>query len=76
MKLIKIFVITFITIIFIILKSLFAFAKHIYMMLILLNKHLQAIKRAEKTKDYLHLILKCGREERKEVKNEIYLYDH
>ena len=46
------------------------------MMLTLLNKHLQAVKRAEKAKDYLFLIFKCGREKRKEIKNEIYLYNY
>ena len=44
---IKILVITFTTIIFATSKSLFAFAKRIYIRLISLNKHLQAIKRAE-----------------------------
>ena len=76
MKLIKILVITFTIIVFAILKSLFAFAKRIYMMLTSLNKHLQTIKRAEQTKNYLHLIFKYGREERKEIKNEICLYDY
>ena len=46
-KLIKILIIAFITIIFVILKLLFAFTKHIYMILTSLNKHLQAIKRTE-----------------------------
>ena len=76
MKSIKILIIAFTTIIFAISKSSFAFAKRIYMMLISSNKHLQAIKRAEKTKNYLQLIFECDREERKEVKNEICLYDH
>ena len=76
MKSIKILIITFTTIVFATLKSLFAFAKRIYIMLILSNKHLQAVKRAEQTKKYLHLILECDREKRKEVENEIYLYDH
>ena len=76
MKLIKILVIAFITIIFVISKSSFAFAKRIYMMLTLLNKHLQAFKRAKQTKKYLQLIFKYGREERKKVENEICLYDH
>ena len=47
MKLIKIFVIAFTTIVFAILKLSFVFAKLIYIILILLDKHLQAIKRAE-----------------------------
>ena len=47
MKSVKILVIAFTTIIFVILKSSFAFAKRIYMMLTSLNKHLQAIKRAK-----------------------------
>ena len=76
MKSIKILIITLTTIVFIILKSSFAFAKYIYMMLILLNKHLQIVKRAKQTKNYLHLIFECNREERKEIKNKIYLYDH
>ena len=76
MKLIKIFVITFIIIISITLKSSFVFAKRIYMMLISSNKHLQAVKRAEKTKNYLFLIFECDREKRKEVENEICLYDY
>ena len=47
MKSVKIFVIAFTIIVFAILKSSFTFAKRIYMMLTLLNKHLQAVKRAE-----------------------------
>ena len=47
MKSIEILVIAFIIIIFAILKSLFAFAKHIYIMLTSLNKHLKTIKRAK-----------------------------
>ena len=47
MKSVKILSIAFITIIFTILKLLFAFAKRIYMMLTLLNNYLQAVKRAE-----------------------------
>ena len=47
MKSVKILIITFTTIIFIILKLLFAFTKRIYIILILLNKHLQIIKRAK-----------------------------
>ena len=76
MKSVKILVITFTTIVFATSKSSFAFAKRIYMMLTSLNKHLQAVKRAEQAKEYLQLILKCGREERKKVENEIYLYNH
>ena len=76
MKSIKNFIITFTTIVFTTLKSSFAFAKCIYIMLTSLNKHLQAIKRAEKIKDYLQLIFKCNREKRKEVENEICLYDY
>ena len=76
MKSVKIFVIALIIIVFIILKSSFAFAKRIYMMLISLNKHLQAVKRAEKAENYLQLILECDREERKEIENEICLYDY
>ena len=76
MKLIKILVIAFTTIVFAISKSLFSFAKRIYMMLTSLNKHLQTAKRAEKTENYLQLILECGREERKKVESEICLYDH
>ena len=76
MKSIKILVIALTTIVFATSKSSFAFAKSIYMMLTLLNKHLQAVKRAKETKDYLLLILKCDREERKEAENEIYLYDY
>ena len=76
MKSIKILVIALITIVFAILKSSFAFAKRIYMMLTSLNKHLQTVKRAEQAENYLHLIFKCDREKRKEVENEIYLYDH
>ena len=52
-KLIKILIITFIIIIFVILKLSFAFAKYIYIMLTLLNKHLQTVKCAKKTKNYL-----------------------
>ena len=51
MKSIKILIIALTIIVFIILKSLFAFAKRIYMMLILLNKHLQAVKRAKRAKN-------------------------
>ena len=76
MKSVKIFVIAFTTIVFAISKSSFAFAKRIYMMLTSSNKHLQAAKRAKQTKKYLQLILKCDREEKKEVENEICLYDH
>ena len=76
MKSVKILVIAFITIVFAILKSSFAFAKRNYMMLTSSNKHLQAAKRAYQTKEYLHLIFKCDREKRKEVENEIYLYDY
>ena len=76
MKSIKIFIITFTTIVFAISKSSFAFTKRIYMMLISSNKHLQAVKRAEKTKNYLFLIFECDREKRKEVENEICLYDY
>ena len=76
MKLIKILFITFTLIIFATSKSSFAFAKRIYMMLISLNKHLQIVKRAKQIKDYLYLILKCDREERKEAENEICLYNH
>ena len=76
MKSVKILVIALITIVFTILKSSFAFAKRIYMMLTSLNKHLQAIKRAKQTKKYLQLIFECGREERKEVENEICLYNY
>ena len=53
MKSIKILVIALITIIFATSKSSFAFAKRIYMMLTSLNKHLQAVKRAEQIKEYL-----------------------
>ena len=73
MKSVKILVIAFIIIVFATLKSSFAFAKRSYMMLTSLNKHLQAVKRAEKAKDYLHLIFECGREKRKETESEIYL---
>ena len=76
MKSVKILVIAFTTIVFAISESSFACTKNIYMMLTSSNKHLQTIKRAEKTKDYLLLIFKCDREERKEIKNEIYLYDY
>ena len=76
MKSVKIFVIAFTTIVFAILKSSFAFAKRIYMMLTSLNKHLQIITRAEQAKEYLQLIFECGREERKKTENEICLYDH
>ena len=76
MKSVKIFIITLTIIIFAILKSSFAFAKRIYMMLTSLNKHLQTTKRAKQTKDYLHLIFKCDRENRKETENEICLYDY
>ena len=76
MKSVKILVIALTTIIFAILKSLFTFAKRIYMMLTSSNKHLQAIKRAKKIKNYLHLIFECDREERKEIENEIYLYNY
>ena len=76
MKSVKILVIAFITIIFAISKSSFAFAKRIYMMLTLLNKHLQTVKRAEKIKNYLLLIFECDREERKETENKIYLYNY
>ena len=47
MKSVKILVIALTLIVFAILKSSFAFAKRIYMMLTSSNKHLQAIKRAE-----------------------------
>ena len=40
------------------------------------NKYLQTVKRAEQAKEYLQLIFECDREERKEVENEICLYDH
>ena len=53
MKSIKILVIALIIIIFVISKLSFAFAKRIYMMLILLDKHLQTIKRAKQIKEYL-----------------------
>ena len=53
MKSIKILVIALTIIVFIISKSLFAFAKRIYMMLTSSNKHLQIVKRAEKIKNYL-----------------------
>ena len=76
MKSIKILVIAFITIAFAISKSSFSFAKNIYMMLTSLNKHLQTIKRAEKTEDYLLLIFKCDREERKKAENKICLYNY
>ena len=46
------------------------------MILTSLNKHLQAVKRAKQIKEYLYLIFKCGREERKEIENEIYLYNY
>ena len=75
-KSVKILIIALITIVFAISKSSFAFAKCIYIMLTSLNKHLQTINRAKKTENYLWLIFECGREERKEVENEIYLYDH
>ena len=51
MKSVKILIIIFTIIVFAISKSLFAFAKRIYMMLTSLNKHLQTIKRAEQTKN-------------------------
>ena len=76
MKLIKILVIALTTIVFAILKLSFAFTKRIYMMLTSSNKHLQAIKRAKQTKEYLQLTFECGREKRKEAENEIYLYDY
>ena len=76
MKLIKILIITFTIIVFIISKSSFAFTKRIYMMLTSSNKHLQIIKRAKKIKNYLQLIFKCDREKRKKIENEICLYDH
>ena len=50
-KSIKIFIITLTIIVFVISKSSFAFTKRIYMMLTLLNKHLQAVKRAEQIKN-------------------------
>ena len=53
MKSIKILIIAFTTIVFAILKLSFVFAKYIYMMLTSLNKHLQTVKRAEQTKEYL-----------------------
>ena len=53
MKSVKILIITLTIIIFAILKSSFAFVKRIYMMLTSLNKHLQVIKRAKQTKEYL-----------------------
>ena len=76
MKSVKILIIAFITIVFATSKLSFAFMKRIYKMLTSSNKHLQAAKRAKQTKNYLHLIFKCGREERKKTENEIYLYDH
>ena len=76
MKSIKNLIIAFTTIIFAILKSSFAFAKRIYMILTLLNKHLQAVKNAKQIENYLHLIFECDREERKEIENEIYLYNY
>ena len=76
MKSIKILIIAFTTIIFIISKSSFAFAKCIDIMLTSLNKHLQAIKRANQAKEYLHLIFKCDREKEKKVKNKICLYNY
>ena len=45
-------------------------------MLTSLNKHLQAVKRAKQTENYLHLIRECGRKERKKAENEICLYNH
>ena len=51
MKSVKILIIAFITIVFAISKSSFAFAKRIYMMLTSLNKHLQTVKRAKQTKN-------------------------
>ena len=51
MKSVRTLIIALTTIVFVILKSLFAFAKRIYMILTLLNKHLQTIKRAEQTKN-------------------------
>ena len=76
LKSVKILVIAFTIIVFAISKSSFAFTKRIYMMLTLLNKHLQTVKRAKQTKNYLHLIFKCGREKRKEIENAICIYDH
>ena len=51
MKSVKIFIIAFISIVFAISKSSFAFMKRIYMMLTSSNKHLQAIKRAKQIKN-------------------------
>ena len=76
MKSVKILIIALTTIVFATSKSSFAFAKRIYMMLTSSNKHLQAVKRAEQTENYLYLIFECDREERKETKSEVYLYDH
>ena len=76
MKSVKILIIALTTIVFATSKSSFAFAKRIYMMLTSSNKHLQAVKHAEQTKKYLHLIFECDREERKETENEICLYKY
>ena len=76
MKSVKILIIAFTTIVFATLKLSFAFAKRIYMMLTSLNKHLQAVKRAEQAKEYLHLIFEYDRKKRKKAENEIYLYDY
>ena len=61
-KSVKILIIAFIIIVFVILKSL--------------NKYLQTVKRAKQIKNYLHFIFECDREERKKIENEIYLYDY
>ena len=76
MKLVKILIIALIIITFAILKLSFAFIKHIYIMLTLLNKHLQTSKCAKQIKEYLYLIFECNREKRKEVENKICLYDY
>ena len=76
MKLIKTFIITFIIIILATLKSLFAFAKRVYIILTLLNKHLQAIKYTKQIKKYLNLIFNCNCEKEKKTKTKICLYDY
>ena len=76
MKSVKILIIAFTSIVFIILKSSFAFAKRIYIMLTSLNKHLQTAKRAEQTKNIYNKFLNANAKKKEKVENEIYLYDY
>ena len=68
MKSVNIFIITFITIVFAISKSSFAFAKRIYMMLILSNKHLQTVKRAEQIKNIYIWFLNADAKKKRKLK--------